>query len=233
MMPAFRHNVDSAFHANCSIALPAHQPGLDDLSMKIDVTRTLREYRKCTQRYRNTKLPHNRLFLCHETHACNKPASKQTIARWLQDTINLAYRLMGVAPEDCPQSVKAHSTRKVTTSVAFEQGVDVETICQAATWKTHKTFNFYKLDMDRHEDSLFGLSVLRSAASNVRKKYNLLVPRPLPSSHPPCQTRSTPPPESAASHSQRAPACPNPLFPVLSIRACVSVLSKGHVGSSV
>ncbi|MCP3680981.1 MAG: tyrosine-type recombinase/integrase [Gammaproteobacteria bacterium] len=207
-LPSFRHKVDSAFHANCRIALPAHQPGLDDLPVEIDVARALREYRKRTQKLRVAKQQHNPLFLCHDKkHARGKPASKQTIARWLQDTINLAYKLMGVAPEDCPQAVKAHSTRKVATSVAFEQGVDVETICQAATWKTHKTFfNFYKLDVDRREDALFGLSVLRSATTNIRKKYDLLVPRPLPSTHPPRQVRFVPPWEIAASHSQGAPS---------------------------
>ncbi len=71
---------------------------------------------------------------------------------------------MGVPRADRLQSVKAHSTRKVATSVAFEQGVDLETICRAATWKNSKSFfNFYKLDVDRREDTLFGLSILRSA----------------------------------------------------------------------
>ena len=71
---------------------------------------------------------------------------------------------------------KLKAIETIVTSVVFEQGVDIKTICQAATWKNTKTFSYYKLDMDPCGDMFFCLSVLRLAALNVQKKYNLLMP---------------------------------------------------------
>ena len=71
---------------------------------------------------------------------------------------------------------KLKAPETIATSVVFEQGVDINTICQAATWKNTKTFSYYKLDVDRWGDMFFGLSVLRLGALNIQKKYNLLMP---------------------------------------------------------
>ena len=68
---------------------------------------------------------------------------------------------------------KLKAPEAIVTSVVFEQGVDIKTICQAANWKT---FSYYKLDVDPCDDTFFGLSVLRLAALNIQKKYNLLMP---------------------------------------------------------
>ncbi len=182
---AFQHKVDSFFHVNCRIVLPVHQPGSDDLPMEICVSRALREYHKCTGKYMNKKLSHTPLFHCQEKHSRHKVASKQNIALRLQETIPMAYKLIGVPAADRSQSIKAHSTRKVVTSFAFEKGVNIDTLCQAATLKNSKAFfNFYKWDVDRQEDSLFGLSFFRSAVLNVKKRSNLLVPRSLPTPSP-------------------------------------------------
>lgn len=207
-LPWHRHKVDTPFHANCPIAFPMHELGKDDLPQELCVGRALREYCKRTRHYRVNRRKPNALFLCHGMKDRKKAASKQTIARWLQDTITLAYELMEVPVEDRPHRVHAHSTRKLSTSTAFEQGVDVETICQAATWSTPKTFfQFYRLDVDRREDTLFGLSVLQSSVKNVQKRFNMMHPKPLPSSHRPKQAKFVPPWELPST--SRAQATPS------------------------
>ena len=190
---SYRTKVNSAFHANCRIVLPAHRPGYDDLPMELCVRRVLKEYQSRTKKHRPPGRVSNPLFLCHAKGKRHLPASKQTIARWLQDTIIKAYTIMDVPEGDVPKRVKAHSTRKMATSIAFENGVDIETICNAATWQTPKTFfKFYHLDVARREDSVFGLSVIQSTVAKVRSRYHMLHPPSLPTSPRPRDPRSVP-----------------------------------------
>ena len=55
--------------------------------------------------------------------------------------IHKAYVVVDVPEEHCPHRIKALSTRNMAFSVACEQGVDVENICQAGTWRNPKTFS--------------------------------------------------------------------------------------------
>ena len=112
---------------------PANQTNMDDLPEELCVACTLKMLRQRSQQYRSSKWKPNLLFLCQAHGKRHTPTSKQTIARWLQDTIIEVYELMEFPEQDYPKCVNAHNMRKMSTLVAFEQGVDVETICQAVT----------------------------------------------------------------------------------------------------
>lgn len=65
-----------------------------------------------------------------------KNASKDTIARWIKNTIHKA----GV-----PEHFTAHSTRSAATSSLARKGTDITTILTKAGWSSSNTFNkFYK-----------------------------------------------------------------------------------------
>ncbi|XP_053092882.1 LOW QUALITY PROTEIN: uncharacterized protein LOC113526632 [Pangasianodon hypophthalmus] len=74
-----------------------------------------------------------------------RPATKQTLSRWIVEATSLAYESSGLPS---PLGVKAHSTRGVAASKAFLAGVSMQDICNAAGWSTPLTFTrFYGLDM--------------------------------------------------------------------------------------
>lgn len=89
----------------------------------------VKEYLKQTEKLRQG----NELFI-----ALTKPhnhVSKNTIARWIKDTLQQA----GIDI----QHFSAHSTRAASTSAAFERDVPVESIMKVAGWTRQKTFSKY------------------------------------------------------------------------------------------
>jgi hypothetical protein len=56
-------------------------------------------------------------------------AAKQTIASWIKACVQKAYKLL---PED--PHVKAHSTRKQSTTWAELKNISIRDICQMASW---------------------------------------------------------------------------------------------------
>ena len=74
-----------------------------------------------------------------------KAASKDTVSRWIMDTIKAAYQLNGLPP---PEGVRAHDTRSVATSWAAFSGVPLFTIMRTASWRSQTSFSsFYLKDM--------------------------------------------------------------------------------------
>ena len=66
-----------------------------------------------------------------------------------------------------PLAVKGHQVRKQATSWADAAGVDPQTICDAATWKTSSTFaRHYQLDLQHGQRSYFGKRILQLSASS-------------------------------------------------------------------
>ena len=102
----------------------------------------------------------NKLFLCFQGPNNGAPTSSQSIARWIVQTISLAYNLSGKSP---PEHLTAHSTRALSTSAAFQRGTEVPDICRATTWSTLSTFvKHYRLDVRARQDAAFGRAVLSS-----------------------------------------------------------------------
>ncbi|KAI2664245.1 Transposon Ty3-G Gag-Pol polyprotein [Labeo rohita] len=87
----------------------------------------------------------DQLFVCYGPAKRGLPATKQTLSRWIVDAISCAYESSGLPP---PLGVKAHSTRSVSASKAFLEGVSMQDICNTAGWSTPLTFvRFYDLDL--------------------------------------------------------------------------------------
>ncbi|KAI2655577.1 Transposon Ty3-G Gag-Pol polyprotein [Labeo rohita] len=79
----------------------------------------------------------DQLFVCYGPAKRGFPATKQTLSRWIVDAISTAYESSGLPT---PLGVKAHSTRSVSASKAFLEGVPIQDICNAAGWSTPLTF---------------------------------------------------------------------------------------------
>lgn len=95
---------------------------------------TLVHYIKVTNEFRTTPKNNESLVL-----TCKKPvhpASTQTIARWIKNTLKEA----GIDTT----KFTCHSTRHASTSAAFRGGVDIETIRKTVGWTSKSnTFNIF------------------------------------------------------------------------------------------
>ena len=71
--------------------------------------------------------------------------SKQTISRWVAETIKISYERMG---RDPPVKTNVHSTRGVAATWAEIASAGMPAICEAGTWTSSLTFaRFYRLDL--------------------------------------------------------------------------------------
>ncbi len=84
----------------------------------------------------------DQLLVCYGPPKRGLPATKQTLSRWIVDTINTAYDSSQLPS---PMGVRAHSTRVVVASKAFLAGVSMQDICNAAGWSTPVTSRRFKL----------------------------------------------------------------------------------------
>ncbi len=85
-------------------------------------------------RHRDGKDDVRLLISVNEPHFA---VSKQTIAKWITNTIRHAYG-------DEEKKVKAHSTRAIGTSCALFNGASMKSIMEAADWSKQSTFvRFY------------------------------------------------------------------------------------------
>jgi len=124
------------------------------LSIYLDRTKAARN--SCSQ-----------LFLTYKKGAVRQ-ASKDTIARWIVETVKTAYAMAG--DEDI-ELARAHDTRSLSTSWALFQGVKLDEIMRAAFWSAETTFTtFYMRDV-LWDDAAFSLAALdTSRAGNKLKK---------------------------------------------------------------
>ena len=157
---SFLPKMVSDFHINQPIILPSFFKSplspLEHMLHTLDVRRALSLYLDRTKSYRRS----NRLFICFHGSHKGAPASSQSISRCIVYTISLAYKLLGKSP---PEHRKAHSTRALSTSVAFQHGTEIPDICRAATWSTPSTFvNHYQLDLRARQNASFSRAVLAS-----------------------------------------------------------------------
>ncbi|KAL0163648.1 hypothetical protein M9458_039401, partial [Cirrhinus mrigala] len=87
----------------------------------------------------------DQLFVCYGPPKKGRPATKQTLSRWIVDAISTAYESSDLPS---PLGVKAHSTRAMAASKALMTGVPIQDICNAAGWSMPLTFvRFYNLDV--------------------------------------------------------------------------------------
>lgn len=118
--------------------------------------RALSVYLKKTKPVRNLE---SRLFLTFKKGSTHG-ASKDTISRWLVQTVKSAYEL---AEDQDFEIARAHDTRSLSTSWALFHGVSMEEIMRAAFWAAETTFtSFYMKDVI-WDDAAFSLSTLKTA----------------------------------------------------------------------
>lgn len=105
------------------------------------------------------------MLLIKKNH--HKEASKDSIARWIVNTVRYAYEN---ADKDTLKTVRAHDTRRLSTSWALFCGVSAEEILKAAHWTSETTFtSFYLKDVPDHQ-SIFAKSAILDSFKRGRQK---------------------------------------------------------------
>jgi hypothetical protein len=112
---------------------------LDERSSKVCVCRAVQEYIKRTDPVLKDNC--TQLFVTFQKGRQGRPAAKQTIASWIKACVHEAYKRLPESPR-----VKAHSTRKQSTTWAELKNISIRDICQMATWTSPNVFiKHYKL----------------------------------------------------------------------------------------
>lgn len=122
-----------------------------DKDKLLDPVRAVRIYLRRTKERRGSLAS---LFITYGAGAPKSP-SAQSFSRWVVDAIRVCLGSQGGL---C--SVKAHSTRGMSSSVAFWQGVKLEDILKAADWSSDCTFARHYLRPCRQEEGQFSRAVL-------------------------------------------------------------------------
>ncbi|XP_041419291.1 uncharacterized protein LOC121393808 [Xenopus laevis] len=159
-MPEFLPKVVKDSHLNSEIILPSFFPEpVSDQEKKwhnLDIVRCLSIYLKRAKSWRKT----NKLLIIPSGNRKGQAASTTTISRWIVNCIKAVYQEAGVR---FPKGVKAHSTRAVSASWAFQAEVSMEKVCKAASWSSANTFlKHYHLDVRSTQEANVALSILGS-----------------------------------------------------------------------
>ena len=140
---------------------PIYVPAFDNFATdSSDLTlcpcRALNNYIQRTKTIRKS----NRLFITFQKNN-HKEASKDSIARWIVSTVRFAYEN---ADKETLKMVRAHDTRKLSTSWALFNGASSSEILKAAHWATESTFtSFYLKDVPDHDSVFARAAILKSA----------------------------------------------------------------------
>ena len=135
----------------------------DDTDLLLCPCRTLLHYIKRTKSLRKS----DRSFLTYQKNH-HVEASKDTIARWIVQTVRYAYEN---ADSEILQTVRAHDTRKLSTSWALFNGLYSEEILKAAHWASETTFTSFYLRDVPDSDSRFARAAILQSAKRQKKKY--------------------------------------------------------------
>lgn len=132
----------------------------DSTDLKLCPCRALIAYIEKTKQIRKS----NRLFVTYQENN-HKEASKDSIARWIVSTVQYAYEN---ADKDTLQTVRAHDTRRLSTSWALFNGASASEILKAAHWASETTFtSFYLRDVPDHQ-AIFARSAILGSVKRRR-----------------------------------------------------------------
>ena len=127
---------DRPHHSGNRIFVPAFPS-----NKKLDPMRAIGIYLSKTETLRESNTDKTKLFI--SIVKPHRPVSRQTIAKWIVNTIKLAY--------ESDIQVKAHSTRAIGPSWALFRGASMCSILQAADWSRETTFvKFYLRNVDNN-----------------------------------------------------------------------------------
>ncbi len=103
------------------------------------------------------------LFVAYGGKIKLQSVSKRTISGWIVSMIKWAYNKEGLGLP----SVKAHSTRAMSTSWALYNKSSMDQVLKAADWRSTRTFaKHYGLDLWSKADGVFGKKVLKTASKS-------------------------------------------------------------------
>lgn len=148
-IPRSLRKQDRPGHAFLDIFIPAFT---DD--RKLDPVRAVKLYIKRMTSLRKDK---DSLFITFGAGTQGRPASAQTIARWIVNVLS-------ICGEVHKKDAKAHSTRSASTSAALFRGVSIANILRAADWSSESTFAHHYLKEHRELEAQFGRAVLGGSA---------------------------------------------------------------------
>ncbi|KAM9324767.1 BTB/POZ domain-containing protein 8 [Gastrophryne carolinensis] len=114
--PCYLPKVASDFHRSQEIIIPSVAKEDPEL-MALDVKSLLLQYLNQTKGFRKA----DSLFIAFSGPRKGLRVSKTTLARWIKNTIKLAY-----GDVNLPRGITAHSTRSLSTSWAEQAGVSIE-----------------------------------------------------------------------------------------------------------
>ncbi|XP_039399555.1 uncharacterized protein LOC120407706 [Mauremys reevesii] len=158
--PKFNPKVTSLFHMNQLIHLPVFYPKLftktnrEAILHNLDVRGALAFYLDRTMAFRKSP----RLFLSIAEGFKGSPISAQRVSKCVSNCIRQCYQICSMTP---PDSIRTHSTRSVSSSVASFKNVPITDSCRAARWASVHTFaEHYAITGDSAFDAIFSSMVI-------------------------------------------------------------------------
>lgn len=134
----------------------------DSEDLKLCPCRALKIYINRTKPIRKS----NRLFVTYQ-QSNHKEASKDSIARWIVSMVRFAYENVEL---ETLKLVRAHDTRRLSTSWALFCGVSADEILRAAHWSSETTFtSFYLKDVPDHQ-SIFAKAAILDSSKRGKQK---------------------------------------------------------------
>ena len=134
-LPEFRAKTQLPMQKSKGFFIPSifSMEGSTDDDILSCPVRALRLYRGRTEGFRRDR---RRLFLSLKQNY-QKDITKNTLARWIVTIVKEAYQVMDMT---VPTSIRAHDTRRLGSSLAFERGVALDDIMATASWKSPNVF---------------------------------------------------------------------------------------------
>jgi hypothetical protein len=151
--PSFIAKTEITSESMKSVVIPALTPVLcGDMEEKLLCpVRALRFYMKATKPRRGK---HTKMFLPLISGKTDE-ISKQSISRWIRDTVRFAYSSANKVP---PEKIRGHDTRRLSSSWTVYNQVSIESIMKACTWTHKNTFvSHYLRNMSRYSGDLYRL----------------------------------------------------------------------------
>ena len=134
-LPEFRAKTQLPMQKSKGFFIPSifSMEGSTDDDILSCPVRALRIYRGRTEVFRRNR---RRLFLSLKQNY-QKDITKNTLARWIVTIVKEAYQVKEMT---VPTSIRAHDTRRLGSSLAFERGVALDDIMATASWKSPNVF---------------------------------------------------------------------------------------------
>ena len=118
----------------------------------------------------NFRKDRTRLFVPYKQDASTREISVLSISCWIITAIRSAYETTGQNPQELKLArVQAHEVRALSTSWAGSNGISVDEILRAASWRSKGVFtSFFLRDVSSFQEGLFSLGPIFAAQSVIK-----------------------------------------------------------------